>query len=40
MASGIATSILTLNPLPAILTISGSYVMVSEGFNKLKFLIK
>lgn len=40
VASGIATSILTLNPLPAILTISGSYVMVSEGFNKLKFLIK
>jgi len=40
IASGIATSILTLNPIPAILTISGSYAVVSEGFNKLKVLFK
>jgi hypothetical protein len=41
VSAGIATSILaSLNPALAILTISGSYVMVSEGFNKLKFLIK
>ncbi|VVB77101.1 DisA bacterial checkpoint controller nucleotide-binding protein [uncultured archaeon] len=39
VASGIATSILTLNPLPAILTIGGSFVIVSEGFNKLKSLV-
>lgn len=41
VSAGIATSILaSLNPALAILTISGSYVMVSEGFNKLKYLIK
>ncbi|MGC8479450.1 MAG: diadenylate cyclase [Candidatus Micrarchaeia archaeon] len=36
IASGIATSVLTLNPLPAIITISGSYVIVSEGFDRIK----
>ncbi len=40
IASGIATSVLTLNPLPAIITISGSYVIVSEGFDRLKTLFK
>ncbi len=40
IASGIATSVLTLNPLPAIITISGSYVIVSEGFDRLKNLFK
>lgn len=36
IASGIATSILTLNPIPAIITITGSSVIVSYGFDKLK----
>lgn len=36
IASGIATSVLTLNPIPAIVMISGSYVVVSEGFGRLK----
>jgi hypothetical protein len=38
VASGIATSILTLNPLPAIITITGSSVIVSYGFDRLKAL--
>lgn len=38
IASGIATSILTLNPIPAIVTITGSSVIVSYGFDKLKKL--
>ncbi len=40
IASGIATSVLTLNPIPAIITISGSYVIVSEGFDRLKTFFK
>ncbi|MGD0728951.1 MAG: diadenylate cyclase [Candidatus Micrarchaeaceae archaeon] len=36
IASGIATSILTLNPIPAIVTITGSSVIVSFGFDKIK----
>ncbi len=40
IASGIATSVLTLNPIPAIITISGSYVIVSEGFDRLKAAFK
>ncbi|MDE1865146.1 MAG: diadenylate cyclase [Candidatus Micrarchaeota archaeon] len=38
VASGIATSILTLNPIPAIITITGSSVIVSYGFDRLKAL--
>ena len=38
VASGIATSILTLNPIPAIITITGSSVIVSYGFDRLKQL--
>lgn len=38
IASGIAVSILTLNPIPAIITITGSTVVVSYGFEKLKKL--
>lgn len=38
VASGIATSILTLNPIPAIVTIAGSSVIVSYGFDRLKAL--
>lgn len=38
-ASGIAASILTLNPIPAIVTITGSFAVVSEGFNRLKALL-
>jgi DNA integrity scanning protein DisA with diadenylate cyclase activity len=38
VASGIATSILTLNPIPAIITITGSTVIVSYGFDRLKAL--
>lgn len=38
VASGIATSILTLNPIPAIVTITGSTVIVSYGFDRLKKL--
>lgn len=38
IASGIATSILTLNPIPAIITIAGSSVIVSYGFDRLKQL--
>jgi hypothetical protein len=38
VASGIATSILTLNPIPAIVTITGSSVIVSYGFDRLKQL--
>lgn len=38
VASGIATSILTLNPIPAIITITGSSVIVSYGFDRLKSL--
>ena len=38
IASGIATSILTLNPIPAIVTITGSTVIVSYGFDRLKKL--
>ncbi len=36
VASGIATSILTLNPIPAIVTITGSTVIVSYGFDRIK----
>lgn len=36
IASGIATSVLTLNPIPAIITISGSALVVSEGFSRLR----
>ena len=36
IGAGIATSILTLNPIPAIVTITGSTVIVSFGFDKLK----
>ena len=32
-------SILTLNPLPAIVTMVGSFAVVSEGFNRLKALL-
>jgi len=35
-----AASILTLNPIPAIITISGSTVIISYGFDKLKSLFK
>jgi len=38
IASGVATSILTLNPIPAIVTITGSSVIVSYGFDRLKKL--
>jgi DNA integrity scanning protein DisA with diadenylate cyclase activity len=38
VASGIRTSISKLNPMPAIVTITGSDVMVSYGFDKLKKL--
>ena len=38
VASGIATSILTLNPIPAIITITGSSVIVSYGFDRIKAL--
>ncbi|MDE1865272.1 MAG: DNA integrity scanning protein DisA nucleotide-binding domain protein [Candidatus Micrarchaeota archaeon] len=38
VASGIATSILTLNPIPAIVTITGSSVIVSYGFDRIKRL--
>lgn len=38
VASGIATSILTLNPIPAIITITGSTVIVYYGFDRLKAL--
>jgi hypothetical protein len=38
VASGVATSILTLNPIPAIITIAGSSVIVSYGFDRLKAL--
>ncbi len=38
VASGIATSILTLNPIPAIITITGSTVIVSYGFDRIKKL--
>lgn len=40
VASGIATSILTLNPIPAIVTITGSSVIVSFGFDKIKKFFK
>lgn len=40
VASGIATSILTLNPIPAIITITGSTVIVSYGFDRIKSLFK
>ncbi len=36
IVSGIATSVLTLNPIPAIITISGGYLVVSEGFSRLR----
>lgn len=36
VASGIAVSILTLNPIPAIITITGSSVAVSYGFDRIK----
>lgn len=36
VASGVATSILTLNPIPAIVTITGSSVIVSYGFDRIK----
>ena len=38
VASGIATSILTLNPIPAIITITGSSIIVSYGFDRIKKL--
>ncbi|VVB76860.1 DisA bacterial checkpoint controller nucleotide-binding protein [uncultured archaeon] len=40
VASGITASILTLNPIPAIVTITGSSVIVSYGFDRLKALFK
>ncbi len=39
VASGLVASILTLNPLPAIVTMVGSFAVVSEGFNRLKALL-
>ncbi len=36
IAGAIATSVLVLNPLPAIVTIAGSQVLVAEGFERLK----
>lgn len=36
IASGIAASVLTLNPIPAIITITGSHVIISHGFERLK----
>ncbi len=40
IVSGIATSVLTLNPLPAIITISGSYAVISEGFGRIKTMFR
>jgi hypothetical protein len=40
IGAGIATSILTLNPIPAIVTITGSSVIVSYGFDRLKKFFK
>jgi len=39
IASGIATSILTLNPIPAIITITGTSVIVHYGLDKIKRLL-
>ncbi len=40
IASGVAASILTLNPLPAIITISGSHLLINDGFTRIKNAIK
>jgi DNA integrity scanning protein DisA with diadenylate cyclase activity len=39
-ASGIVASIFTLNPIPAIITISGSSLIVREGFERLKKFVE
>lgn len=39
VASGIAASILTLNPIPAIVTISGTQIIVYAGFERIKQFI-
>jgi hypothetical protein len=36
IASGVAASVLTLNPLPAIITITGSHLLVNEGVDRIK----
>ncbi len=36
IASGIAASLLTVNPIPAIVTISGTQVITFEGFEKVR----
>ena len=38
--SGVVTSILSLNPLPAIITISGSTILIRQGFLGLKKTIE
>jgi hypothetical protein len=40
ISAGIATSVLTLNPIPAIITIAGSNVIVSGGFERLKAIFQ
>lgn len=40
VGAGVAASILTLNPIPAIITITGSGVAVSYGFDRLKNLFQ
>ncbi len=40
IAGGIATSLLTLNPIPAIVTITGTQIVTRVGFDRLKEFFK
>lgn len=40
IASGVAASILTLNPIPAIITITGSHLLINEGVDRIKNVFK